>query len=228
MTPPGESRDRRQLEVLILPRILVTAALLLSAPALLAAQGPPTRSHGTWYAGAVSGGRAFMIDSDDADPAGSASLTGSIERRRAGRSLSLGVEAGFHRYLVLAQDLAPDVTGWASRLEDKRQAWRLTPYLRWHTRRALSLSAQLGAGVYLGRISYLQQERAGGELVVNTSYTRTTVQPGINLVRGADFFPSRSPIGFGVGLRSHVVHGGVRLGDSQVGIVWRTSGVAFR
>jgi hypothetical protein len=205
----------------MLARILITASVLIYAPPTLGGQDLSAQSPGTWYAGALSGGRAFMIDTDDPDPAGSASLTGSIERRRAGRSLSFGVEAGYHRYLVMVQDLAPDVTGWAGKLEDKRQAWRLTPYLRWRTRGAVSLSAQLGAGVYLRRMSYLQQERQAGELVVNTSYTRTSAQPGINLGIGLDIFPPNSPVGLGLGLRTHAVRRGDGFHSAEVGIVWR-------
>jgi hypothetical protein len=82
---------------------------------------------------AFSAGRAFMVDSDDPDPSGSYSLTAILERRRRGSAISLGVEGGVHEYLMLRQDLPPDVTGFSSKLEDTRKAWRVTPFVRWGT-----------------------------------------------------------------------------------------------
>ena len=70
------------------------------------------------YQTAFSAGRAFMVDSDDPDPSGSSSVTAILERRQRGSAISLGVEGGLHEYLVLRQDLPPDVTGFSSKFED--------------------------------------------------------------------------------------------------------------
>lgn len=173
------------------------------------------------YVGAIAGGHAFMVDADDPDPAGSLSLSASLERRREGRALSTGVEAGFHRYLVIAQDLPPDVTGFASILEDTRQAWRITPYLRWRTRGPVSLQATLGAGVYVRRTAYFQEDRMAGEVVYDTRYATTRARAGFNLGVGVELLPRGSPIGLGLGFRSHAVLGGDGFNTAEVGLVWR-------
>lgn len=173
------------------------------------------------YAGALSGGRAFMVDLDDPDPDGSWSLSASLERRRIGRALSTGVEAGFHRYLVISQDLPPDITGFSSTLEDKRQSWRVTPYLRWRTQGDASLHAQVGAGLYLERSSYFQQVHEAGELVFDTRHAATEARAGLNLGVGVELFPPGSPVGLGLGFRAHSVLGGNGFNSGEVGIVWR-------
>lgn len=198
------------------PRQGIAAAALCLAWLSRTAQAQ--RPH---YAGAISGGHAFMVDTDDGDPAGSLSLSASLERRRDGRALSTGVEAGFHRYLVIAQDLPPDVTGFASILEDTRQTWRITPYLRWRTRGPVSLQATLGTGVYVRRTSYFQEDREAGEVVYHTRYATTRAKAGLNLGVGIELLPRGSPVGLGLGFRSHAVFGGDGFHTAEVGLVWR-------
>jgi hypothetical protein len=189
---------------------------------LLAALPAFGQAQGAQYAVSVSGGRAFMVDTDDADPAGSSSFSAAFERRRPGRSLSTGIEAGFHRFLVIRQDLAPDITGWASILEDTRQAWRLTPFLRWRTRGDVSLSAQVGGGLYVQRSSYFQQERELGELVVDARSTSTRARPGLNIGIGLEIAPGSSPVALALGFRTHAVFsGGDGFHTAEIGIVWR-------
>ena len=106
-----------------MPQNIITAVLtvttIASPVALSTAAGQVT------YAGSLSTGRAFMTDADDPDPSGSYSVTGVFQRRHAGTAFSVGVEAGLHEYLVLRQNLPPDVTGWSSKFEDTRRAWRM-------------------------------------------------------------------------------------------------------
>jgi len=170
------------------------------------------------YAGAISFGRAFMIDLDDPDPAGGSSLTASVERRVAGSAMSVGIEAGLHRYFRHSQDLVPDVTGWSSTLEDDRRAWRITPYLRWRTRGDVSVHVQVGAGVYARRVSYFQQERENGATAYETRYEITQARPGLNLGLGAELLISGTPVGLGLGLRAHSV-GGDGFTSAEIGLV---------
>ena len=157
------------------------------------------------YEIALSGGRAFMVDVDDPDPAGSHSLTGTVERRQAGTGLSFGVEAGLHRYLMLRQDLEPDVTGWSSKLEDTRTAWRVTPFVRWGTGSNVRVYGQLGMGLYAQEQSYFDQQWERGVLVVDTEYSSTDPGPGVHLGLGFELFPGSVPVGLTLGLRSHAV-----------------------
>jgi hypothetical protein len=170
------------------------AALVLVPPA--AAQ---------WaYTGALSAGSAFMLDADDPDPTGSYSGTAALERRQTGKALSLGVDAGLHRYLAMRQDLAPDVSGWASKLEDTRKAWRVTPFIRWQTRGPdVHLYGLIGAGLYVLHTSYFQQEHQAGELVLDVRHASTDPKAGFNLGVGLELYPGGKFVGIGAGLRSH-------------------------
>jgi hypothetical protein len=192
------------------------------ATLLAAGLAMPMQAQTPRYGGAIAAGRAFMLDLDDPDPAGSWSYSASLERGRAGRSLSTGVEIGVHRYLVISQDLSDDVTGYSSFLEDTRRAWRLTPYFRWRTRGDLSLNAMLGAGLYVRRGTYRQQEREGGEVVYDTEYTTRRANAGLVLGIGAELFPTGGSIGVGVGVRTHaILGGGDGFNSAEVGVVWR-------
>ena len=193
---------------------LVPVALLLG---LHPAAGQVT------HAASLSAGRAFMLDFDDPDPSGSYSAAVTFERRQPGSVFSFGVEAGLHRYLILQQDLAPDVTGWASKIEDIRRAWRVTPFLRLGTRGSpVRVYGQLGAGLYVRQASYLQQDREQDVLVVDTRYRSTDAVAGIHLGLGLELFPGTGPIGLTAGVRAHSLTGG---GDgfyaAEAGIVYR-------
>jgi hypothetical protein len=184
----------------------------------------PSAGAQTKYAAALSAGGAFMPDSDDPDPAGSYSFTGTLERRRPGKALSLGVEGGVHRYLVMHQDLAPDVAGWASKLEDTRKAWRVTPFVRWGTGGAdVRLYGQVGAGLYVLETSYFQQERVSGELVVDVARASTDPKPGFNLGVGLELHPGGTFVGIAAGLRSHHT-----IGRGANGFVTAELGVVLR
>jgi hypothetical protein len=211
-----------------MPRCITAAiiglATIASPAALRAAAAQVT------YEGTLSGGRAFMVDADDPDPSGSSSVTGAFERRHAGTSFSLGVEAGLHEYLILRQDLAPDVTGWSSKFDDTRKAWRVTPFLRWGTRSSdLRLYGQLGMGLYVQDRSNLNQQREDGVLVVDEQYAATDARAGINLGVGLELFPGSLPVGLAFGFRSHAVAGG---GDwfntGELGVVYRWGNGARR
>ncbi len=172
---------------------------------------------------ALSAGRAFMLDLDDPDPSGSYSVTGTFERRHTGGALSLGVEAGVHEYLILRQDLAPDVTGWSSKLEDTRMSWRVTPFVRWGAGRSgVRVYGQAGMGLYLERRSSFDQQRVGGVLVVDDQFAATDVGAGINLGLGLELFPGKVPVGLTLGFRSHaVLGGGDWFNTGEVGLVYR-------
>jgi hypothetical protein len=175
---------------------------------------------------AFSAGRAFMVDSDDPDPSGSYSLTAILERRRRGSAISLGVEGGVHEYLMLRQDLPPDVTGFSSKLEDTRKAWRVTPFVRWGTTGpVVPPYGQIGMGLYLQQVSNLNQQREGGVLVVDQQSATTDVGAGINLGVGLELFPINVPVGLTFGFRSHAVAGG---GDwfntGEMGVLYRWGG----
>ena len=174
------------------------------------------------YEIALSGGRAFMVDVDDPDPSGSHSLTGTVERRKAGAGLSFGVEAGLHQYLILRQDLEPDVTGWSSKLEDTRTAWRVTPFVRWGTGSNVRVYGQLGMGLYAQQQSYFDQQWERGVLVVDTEYSSTDLGPGVHLGLGFELFPGKVPVGLTLGFRSHaVLSGGDWFNTADVGLVYR-------
>jgi len=178
------------------------------------------------YQTAFSAGRAFMVDSDDPDPSGSSSVTAILERRQRGSAISLGVEGGLHEYLVLRQDLPPDVTGFSSKFEDIRKAWRVTPFVRWRTRGSVvQVYGQLGMGLYVEEFSSLNQQREEGVLVVDQQFAMTDVGAGINLGMGLELFPISVPVGLTFGFRSHAVAGG---GDwfntGEMGVVYRWGG----
>jgi hypothetical protein len=178
------------------------------------------------YQTAFSAGRAFMVDSDDPDPSGSYSVTAILERRRRGTAISLGVEGGLHEYLILRQDLPPDVTGFSSKFEDTRKAWRVTPFVRWGTRGSVArVYGQIGMGLYVEEFSSLNQQREGGVLVVDQQFAGTEVGAGINLGVGLELFPISVPVGLTFGFRSHAVAGG---GDwfntAEMGVVYHWGG----
>ena len=196
----------------------LVAGATLASPAVL----PPAGAQVS-YQGALSAGRAFMVDADDPDPSGSHSVTVTLERRHADAAVSLGIEAGTHEYLVLAQDLPPDVTGWSIKFEDTRTAWRVTPFVRVGAGGPnLRVYGQAGAGLYVRDYSNLNQQREGGELVVDEQYAATDLGGGINLGLGLELFPGKVPVGVAAGFRSHAVFGG---GDwfntGEVGVVYR-------
>jgi hypothetical protein len=171
----------------------------------------------------LSFGRAFMVDVDDPDPLGSSSVSGTFERRHRSSPFSLGVEAGLHEYLVLRQDLPPDVTGWSSKFEDTRKAWRVTPFVRLGTRgSSVRVYGQVGMGLYVQEYSSLNQQHEGGVLVVDEQYAVTDAGAGLHLGLGLGLFPGKVPVGLAVGFRSHAVFGG---GDwfntAEVGVVYR-------
>jgi len=174
------------------------------------------------YQTGVSAGSAFMVDSDDPDPSGSYSVTAILERRQRGSAISLGVEGGLHEYLVLRQDLPPDVTGFSSEFEDTRKAWRVTPFVRWGTRGSVvRVYGQIGMGLYVEEFSSLNQQREGRVLVVDQQFATTDVGAGINLGVGLELFPVSVPVGLTFGFRSHAVAGG---GDwfntGEMGVVY--------
>jgi hypothetical protein len=196
--------------------LVVTAAM--ASPAVLRPAAAQV-THGI----ALSAGRAFMVDVDDPDPAGSYSVTATFERRHVGATFSLGVEGGLHEYLILSQDLPPDVSGWSSKLEDTRVAWRVTPFARWGTRGSnVRVYGQVGTGLYVEQRSYFDQQREGGELVVDMQYEATEPRPGIHLGLGLELFPGAVPVGLTLGFRSHaVLSGGDWFHTGDVGVVYR-------
>jgi len=178
------------------------------------------------YQAAFSAGRAFMVDSDDPDPPGSYSVTAIFERRRRGTVISLGVEGGLHEYLILRQELPPDVTGFSSTFEDTRKAWRVTPFVRWGTGGSVvRVYGQIGTGLYVEEFSGLNQQREGGVLVVDQQFSRTDVGAGINVGMGLELFPISVPVGLTFGFRSHTVAGG---GDwfntGEMGVIYHWGG----
>jgi len=174
------------------------------------------------YQTGVSAGSAFMVDSDDPDPSGSYSVTAILERRQRGTAISLGVEGGLHEYLILRQDLPPDVTGFSSKFEDTRKAWEVTPFVRWGTRGSVvRVYGQIGLGLYVEESSSLNQQREGGVLVVDQQFATTDVGAGVGLGVGLELFPISVPVGLTFGFRSHAVAGG---GDwfntGEMGVVY--------
>jgi hypothetical protein len=204
-----------------MPRSTLSRVIALVLIALLLGLHPAAGQ--VTYAGALSAGRAFMLDLDDPDPSGSYSAAATLERRQPGSAFSFGVEAGLHRYLILRQDLAPDVTGWASRIEDIRRAWRVTPFLRLGTRGSpVRVYGQLGVGLYVRQSSYLQQDREQDLLVVDTRYRSADAAAGINLGLGLELASGTAPIGLTAGLRAHsLTSGGDGFYTAEAGIVYR-------
>jgi hypothetical protein len=111
--------------------------------------------------------------------------------------------------LTLRQDLPPDVTGFSSKFEDTRKAWRVTPFVRWGTNGSVArVYGQIGMGLYVEQFSNLNQQREGGVLVVDQQFARTEVGAGINLGVGLELFPISVPVGLTCGFRSHATAGG--------------------
>jgi hypothetical protein len=164
-----------------------------------------------------------MVDLDDPDPSGSYSTTTTFEHRRPGAAFSLGIEGGVHRYLTMRQVLAPDVTGWSSKLEDIRASWRLTPFVRWGTRGSnVRLYGQLGMGLYVRQSSYFQQERERGVLVLDMRHESRDPAAGINLGLGLELFPGSGPLGLTFSYRAHsAIGGGDGFNTGEVGVVYR-------
>jgi hypothetical protein len=184
----------------------------------------PSAAAQSVFTGSLSAGSGFMVDIDDPDPSGSLSFTAALERRKMGKAFTFGLEAGRHHYLAMRQNLAPDVTGWASILEDDRTAWRATPFVRWQTRgETVRLYGQLGVGLYVVQTSYFQQERQSGELLLDTRHYSTDPNPGFNLGLGMELFPLGGSVGIGGNLRSHSPRGGDGFLTAELGIVLRLS-----
>jgi hypothetical protein len=203
--------------------MLQTASYLFTAVTLASSLVFRPLAAQATYEVTLSGGRAFMVDTDDPDPSGSHSITGTLERRHTGSTFSLGVEAGLHEYLILRQDLAPDVTGWSSKLEDTRMAWRATPFARWGTKGSVvRVYGQVGMGLYVAQHSYFDQQRENGVLVVDTRHASTDPGAGIHLGLGLELFPGKVPVGLTAGFRSHaVLGGGDWFSTGEVGLVYR-------
>lgn len=196
---------------------ILRIAIMTSAVALRGAAAQVTDEASLTF------GRAFMVDVDDPDPLGSSSVSGTFERRHTSSPFSLGVEAGLHEYLVLRQDLPPDVTGWSSKFEDTRKAWRVTPFVRWGTRGSnVRVYGQIGMGLYVQQHSSLNQQREGGMLVVDEQYAVTDAGAGLHLGLGLGLFPGKVPVGLTVGFRSHaVLSGGDWFNTAELGVVYR-------
>ena len=176
------------------------------------------------YQATFMAGRAFMVDSDDPDPSGSYSVTAILERRWD-NGISLGVEGGLHEYLSLRQDLPPDVTGFSSKFEDTRRAWRVTPFLRFGTIGSVArVYGQIGMGLYVGEFSSVNQQRQGGVLVVDQQSATTDVGAGINLGVGLELFPVSVPVGLTFGFRGHAVGGGDWFNTGELGLVYHWGG----
>jgi hypothetical protein len=196
-----------------MPRLAAWSLVLLILAPRLVAQ--------SMYAASLSAGSGFIVDADDSDPPGAFSFTAAIERREAGKAFSFGLEAGRHHFLAMHQNLPPDVSGWASILEDERTAWRLTPFMRWGTRGDIvRLYGQLGAGLYVQQSSYFQQERIAGELVLDMRHASTDPNAGFNLGVGLELFPIGRSVGIGGNLRAHnLVGGGDGFLTAELGVV---------
>ena len=197
---------------------------LAACSLVLLVLAPPMAAQ-SMYMASLSAGSGFMVDTDDPDSPGAFSFTAAIERREIGKAFSFGVEAGRHHFLAMRQDLAPDVSGWASVLEDERTAWRFTPFVRWGTRGDIvRLYGQLGAGLYVQQSSYFQQERVSGELVVDTRRASTDPHADFHLGVGLELFPIGRSVGIAGGLRAHnMVGGGDGFLTAELGVVLRFS-----
>lgn len=198
----------------------------LAAISLLLLLTAPPASAQSVYTASLSAGSGFMVDTDDSDPPGAFSFTAAIERRKVVTAFSFGLEAGRHHFLAMRQNLPPDVSGWASILEDERTAWRVTPFVRWQTKGSIArLYGQLGAGLYVQQSSYFQQERVSGDLVVDTRRASSDPHAGFNLGVGLELFPVGRLVGIGGSLRSHnMVGGGDGFLTAELGVVLRFSG----
>jgi hypothetical protein len=197
-------------------------SVLLTVTALASPVGISTAAGQVTYAGALSTGRAFTIDRDDPNVPGSYSVTGAFERRHRGSAFSLGVEAGLHEYLVIHQDLPPDVTGWSIKLDQTGKAWRATPFVRWGAGgSSVRVYGQVGMGLYVHEHTGLNQQRQGGMLVVDEQYTVTDADADLNLGMGLELFPGSVPVGLTLGFRGHGLLSGEWFNTAEVGVVYR-------
>jgi len=173
-----------------MPRTFSTLARgsgLALAAALLSSLPASAQAH---YAGTLQAGSAFVLDLDDPDPPGSYSVSATLDRRYGDRALSVGLEAGFHRFLAMRQDLTFEPGRSASFIRDTRSAWRFTPYLRWATREStVRLYGQTGLGLYIQRFSYAQRETEDGVVTFDVSSAFSDLTAGLPSAWGSSSSP---------------------------------------
>jgi hypothetical protein len=209
------------------------ARSLTLAAALAAGSSPALAAQSRWLVGAAAG-YATQLDNGSF---GHGSLSVQLSALRPiGRTLALGVEAGWTRHDVLHQRFEGEDFGGVlvNRDWDRvNDAWHVGPVLRWTpSRAAVRPWAEAGIGLYGLREAntYRTVRQDNGQIVPEFSRSddRTAAAPGVSAGIGVDYFPNGGRLGLGVAAR---FRGAARPYDDYilgVGFVGLQAGITLR
>ena len=209
------------------------ARALTLAGGLAAGAAPALPAQTRWIMGAAAG-YATQLDNGSLDHG---SLSAQVSALRPiGRTLALGVEAGWTRHDVLHQHFEGEDFGGVlvNRDWDRvNDAWHVGPVLRW-TPSASVLRPWVEAGIGLYGLreanTYRTVRQDNGQVVpeFTRSDDRTAAAPGVSGGVGFDYFPSGGRLGLGLAAR---FRGAARPYDDYilgVGFVALQAGVTLR
>lgn len=206
---------------------------LMLIAGLTAAIAPALAAQKRWLVGAAAGYATQLDNGSFAH--GSLSAQVSV-LRPVGRTLALGVEAGWTRHDVLHQHFEGEDFGGVlvNRDWDRvNDAWHVGPVLRWSpSGAAVRPWAEAGLGLYGLREAntYRTVRQDNGQIVPEFSRSddRTAAAPGVSAGIGLDYFPNGGRLGLGVAAR---FRGAARPYDDYilgVGFVALQAGVTLR
>ena len=194
---------------------------------------PALSAQNRWLVGAAAG-YATQLDNGSLSHG---SLSAQVSALRpVGRTLALGVEAGWTRHDVLHQHFEGEDFGGVlvNRDWDRvNDAWHVGPVLRWTpSAAAVRPWAEAGIGLYGLREAntYRTVRQDNGQLVpeFTRSDDRTAAAPGVSAGLGLDYFPNGGRLGLGVAAR---IRAAARPYDDYilgVGFVALQAGVTLR
>jgi hypothetical protein len=194
---------------------------------------PALPAQSRWLVGAAAG-YATQLDNGSFSHG---SLSAQVSALRpVGRTLALGVEAGWTRHDVLHQHFEGEDFGGVlvNRDWDRvNDAWHVGPVLRWTPSAAVVRPwAEAGVGLYGLREAntYRTVRQDNGQPVpeFTRSDDRTAAAPGVSAGVGLDYFPNGGRLGLGVAAR---IRAAARPYDDYilgVGFVALQAGVTLR
>lgn len=194
---------------------------------------PALPAQSRWLVGA-SAGYATQLDNGSFSHG---SLSAQVSALRpVGRTLALGIEAGWTRHDVLHQHFEGEDFGGVlvNRDWDRvNDAWHVGPVLRWTPSAAVVRPwAEAGIGLYGLREAntYRTVRQDNGQLVpeFTRSDDRIAAAPGVSAGIGLDYFPNGGRLGLGVATR---IRAAARPYDDYilgVGFVALQAGVTLR
>lgn len=194
---------------------------------------PALPAQSRWLVGAAAG-YATQLDNGSFSHG---SLSAQVSALRpVGRTLALGIEAGWTRHDVLHQHFEGEDFGGVlvNRDWDRvNDAWHVGPVLRWTPSAAVVRPwAEAGIGLYGLREAntYRTVRQDNGQLVpeFTRSDDRIAAAPGVSAGIGLDYFPNGGRLGLGVATR---IRAAARPYDDYilgVGFVALQAGVTLR